>query len=231
MHITRHFSYANVMASLALFIALGGISWAAVTLPSNSVGTTQLKKNAVTGAKLKRDAITGAKVRNGSLLASDFQAGQVPPGPAGPQGPKGDAGPQGPKGDAGPPGPVTADLPSGTTLRGVFNVDFMAGGVNEIAGGSISFGLRLASEPDVVIVEPEQPSTAACSGTVADPQAAPGTLCIYENSHNGNTKPLVVCDAECSGDPNASRFGAELFVKSYNAGRTYIDGSWAVTAH
>ena len=31
--ITRHLSYANVTASLALFVALGGISWAAVALP------------------------------------------------------------------------------------------------------------------------------------------------------------------------------------------------------
>ena len=157
----------------------------------------------------QRDAVTGAKVRNGSLLASDFKAGQVPAGTRGPAAP-----PAGPKGDAGPPGPVTGDLPSGATLRGVFNVDFMAGGVNEIEGGSISFGLRLASEPAVVIIAAGEPSTAACPGSVADPQAAPGTLCIYENAHNGNVKPLVVCDAECSGDPNASRFGAELFVKS-----------------
>jgi hypothetical protein len=31
--ITRHLRYANVAASLALFVALGGISWAAVALP------------------------------------------------------------------------------------------------------------------------------------------------------------------------------------------------------
>jgi hypothetical protein len=42
--IARHLSYANVTAALALFVALGGISWAAVVLPNNSVGTTQLKK-------------------------------------------------------------------------------------------------------------------------------------------------------------------------------------------
>ena len=137
---------------------------------------------------------------------------------------------RGQKGDAGPPGPVTGELPSGATLRGVFNVDFMAGGVNEVAGGSISFALRLASEPAVVIIAAEEPSTAACPGSVADPQAAPGTLCIDQNLlSNGNTKPLVVCDAECSGDHKCVAPGAE-HVKSYNAGRTYIDGSWAVTA-
>jgi hypothetical protein len=70
--IARHLSYANVTASLALFVALSGISWAAVALPRNSVGTKQLKKNAVTGPKIKGNAVTSAKVRNGSLLAADF---------------------------------------------------------------------------------------------------------------------------------------------------------------
>ncbi len=31
-------TYANVVATLALFIALGGVSYAAVKIPTNSVG-------------------------------------------------------------------------------------------------------------------------------------------------------------------------------------------------
>ena len=78
----------------------------------NSVGAAQLKKsavsgkklakNAVSGAKLAKDAVTGVKVKDGTLLAADFQAGQLT---AGPRGPKGDRGAQGPKGDPGIPGP------------------------------------------------------------------------------------------------------------------------------
>jgi hypothetical protein len=52
--ITRRLSYSNVIASLALFVALGGASYAAVALPANSVGTKQLKKSAVSASKLKR---------------------------------------------------------------------------------------------------------------------------------------------------------------------------------
>ena len=40
-------SYANVVATLALFIALGGTSYAALKLPKNSVGSTQIKTGAV----------------------------------------------------------------------------------------------------------------------------------------------------------------------------------------
>src|SRR4051794_27501874 len=44
-------SYANVVATLALFIALGGSGYAAVELRDGQVKTRHLAKNAVTGAK------------------------------------------------------------------------------------------------------------------------------------------------------------------------------------
>jgi hypothetical protein len=94
-------SPAMIVASVALIIALGGVSYAAAVLPKNSVGPAQLQKQAVTRAKLKNNAVTDAKVKNGSLMAADFRVGQLPVGPqgaAGPQGPKGD------KGDSGAPG-------------------------------------------------------------------------------------------------------------------------------
>ncbi|MGZ3386977.1 MAG: hypothetical protein ACXVB5_18970 [Isosphaeraceae bacterium] len=56
-------TYANVVATLALFIAIGGASaFAASQLGKNSVGTKQLKKNSVTGAKVKNGSLTGADV-------------------------------------------------------------------------------------------------------------------------------------------------------------------------
>jgi hypothetical protein len=60
-------SPALVVACIALAVALGGTSYAAITLPKNSVGTKQLKKNAVTSPKVKNNAITGADVLEGSL--------------------------------------------------------------------------------------------------------------------------------------------------------------------
>jgi hypothetical protein len=83
-----------VVASLALLIALGGTSVAAVSIviPAGSVGTAQLKANAV----------TSAKVKDGTLVAGDFKGGALPAGAAGPAGP---AGPAGAAGAAGPPGP------------------------------------------------------------------------------------------------------------------------------
>jgi hypothetical protein len=76
------FTFANVIACIALFVALGSGAYAATQLPKNSVGSKQIKKNAV----------NSAKVKDASLKASDFKPGQLPAGPAGPQGPKGDTG-------------------------------------------------------------------------------------------------------------------------------------------
>lgn len=89
-------SYSNVIASFALFLALGGASYAAVALTAHSVGTKQLKRNAVTGAKIKRNAVGSAKVANGSLRAEDFKPGETAKGQPGAPGSKGDAGAAGP---------------------------------------------------------------------------------------------------------------------------------------
>src|SRR4051812_31791063 len=75
-------TFANIVSSMALFIALGGGAYA-LSIPTNSVGTKQLKKNAVTGPKIKKGAVTSVKVKNHSLARADFKAGQVPPGPPG----------------------------------------------------------------------------------------------------------------------------------------------------
>lgn len=64
-------TYANVIATVAVFIALGGASYAAFKLPKNSVGTKQIKNNAITAAKIKSGAVSGAKIDLASL-------GQVP---------------------------------------------------------------------------------------------------------------------------------------------------------
>jgi len=60
-------SFANVMATIAVFIALGGGAYAATQLPNNSVGTKQLKNSAVTTPKIKNGAVTGAKIKLATL--------------------------------------------------------------------------------------------------------------------------------------------------------------------
>jgi hypothetical protein len=74
-------SYANVVATLALFLALGGgAAFAATQLPKNSVGPNQLKKGAVTPAKLKKGAVTAGKIAPQAVVAGKLGANAVLPG-------------------------------------------------------------------------------------------------------------------------------------------------------
>lgn len=101
-------TFSNVVAVIALFIALGGASYAAIEIPKNSVGTKQLKKNAV----------NSNKVKNHSLLAKDFKNGQIPKGVTGPKGSMGAAGPTGVDGIAGVTGAEGPTGPTGSDATG-----------------------------------------------------------------------------------------------------------------
>ena len=123
-----HLTYANVMATVAVFVALGGSSYAAIKVTGKDV-----PKDALTGADIKNltgkdvrnNSLTGADVKNltsgdvanGRLLAEDFAAGQLP---AGGQGPKGE---QGLTGEPGPPNP------NAETLDGIDSTDLVRGGI------------------------------------------------------------------------------------------------------
>ncbi len=66
----RRPSPALAVACLALFVALGGVSYAAVALPAGSVGARELRAGAVTTPKLRNRAVTTAKLRNDSVTSA-----------------------------------------------------------------------------------------------------------------------------------------------------------------
>jgi hypothetical protein len=71
-------TYSNVIASLALFVALGGVAVAA--LPQNSVGTKQLKKNAVTAVKIKKGSVNSAKIAHGAVVSGKIAGNSISSG-------------------------------------------------------------------------------------------------------------------------------------------------------
>jgi hypothetical protein len=72
-------TYANVIASLALFIALGG-SAVAAGLAKNSVGPSQLKKGAVTAKAIRKQAVTAGKIAPKAVVAGKLGPNAVLPG-------------------------------------------------------------------------------------------------------------------------------------------------------
>jgi hypothetical protein len=112
--ISRRPSPAVVISLIALFVALGGTSYAVVTLPKNSVGSAQVINGSLQKGDLSRKAVAalkgsrgpeglqGARGPSGVPGATGSQGAQGLPAAPGAEGLKGD------KGDTGPPGPVDA---------------------------------------------------------------------------------------------------------------------------
>jgi hypothetical protein len=199
-------TFANVVAVMALFLALGGTGYAAMTLPKNSVGTKQLKNGAVTAKKVKAH----------TLLASDFRPGQLP------------AGVQGPKGD---PGPITGTLPSGVTLRGRWGTDlFNASGGPQRIETAISFGFQLASAPTAHYIGVGAPIPPGCSGNVGAPGASPGNLCVFAAFETNITSASGTTFNATGNDGQADPFGAGVAATAPTAATTRFGGTWAVTA-
>ena len=66
-----------VVSFVALFVALGGASYAATQLPANSVGTAQIQNGSVGNWKLKSNAVGARKIINGSVGAKQVESSQV----------------------------------------------------------------------------------------------------------------------------------------------------------
>jgi hypothetical protein len=180
----RHLTYSNVTATLALFVALGGSSYAALKLPKNSVTTVQVK--------------------NRSLLAKDFKKGQLKRGSRGLQGPAGAigatgfAGPSGAAGAAGADGaPGSPGLPgadgSARAYAAVSSQGTVLPGSKGITSANITalaFGeyciTGLSCTPRVAIVQPDVLSNDMNDDVVAEVQTpndgtggCPGSDQIY----------------------------------------------------
>jgi len=171
----RRLTYANVVASLALFIALGGGAYAAAKLPKNSVGPAQLKRNAV----------TSSKVKNHSLRRQDFATKDLA-SLRGPTGATGATGAPGPKGDQGLVGSLSADssIASGQTIRGAFGMGKVAAAGEELVRGvALPVPAPVALDPAHVNMAGglDDPTSSICTGSYANPTAPSGYACGFAN--------------------------------------------------
>jgi hypothetical protein len=80
------------VALIALFISVTGVTWAATSLPKNSVKSKQIKDGQVKSVDVADSGLTGADVGDNSLTGTDINEASlsgVPSGPAAPTGPAG----------------------------------------------------------------------------------------------------------------------------------------------
>lgn len=75
--LTRRPSAPLVVSAVALFMSLGGVGYAAVSLPDNSVGTAQLKNEAVSYKKIVPNAVGVVRLANNGVSNSKIRQGAV----------------------------------------------------------------------------------------------------------------------------------------------------------
>ena len=210
----------NAVALLALFVALGGTSYAAVTRP----------KDSVTAKQIKAGAVLTAEVKDGSLLKKDFKPGQLPAGATGPEGPQGIQGPQGDPGIQGPPGDPGAagrsaltPLETGETVMGYVSGDFEASAAGGDWRAVVSFPIPGSTAPAQSFVDNVSPGE-TCSGSAAAPTAPAGTLCVYLTSAT-NPSPGVSSHSIF----NDNFLGFQVSWEPTAPGDTLVRGTYAYT--
>jgi hypothetical protein len=169
--IRKRLSYANVMATVAVFISLGGGALAALRLPPNSVGARQLKKGAVTGGKVKDGSLTGLDIKPGSLTGANIKPGSL----SGEDLPRfGLANLLGASGTA--TNNAAIDLGKGECGRYVFAAPGVLPGDAAMLGGSDIQGLEHAFEGAPTISNPNQLNVSVCADSQNAVSQSPGSV-------------------------------------------------------
>lgn len=212
-----HLTYANVGVTVALVLGTTGFAVAA---------TRHRPAPTVTACVARADGsvrIVSAGARCGRHARKLTWAKQGPRGLTGAQGAQG------------PAGPLLDVLPSGKTLRGVYDASGTVVDGQRIQtseGASVTFQVPLAAAPNPHFLSKGDPPTADCPGTVERPAAAPGQLCVYEGGQWSNG-PITIYDPTTQASPGTTKWGFGLLIQPMSNTNTYgytSHGTWAVTA-
>jgi hypothetical protein len=190
---TAGLTYANVIATLALFLALGGGAYAAITIPNNSVGTKQIKRRAVTLSKISTSARTALRGLEGARGPKGDACLSTDPSCKGPKGDaclSSDPSCKGPKGDAGPGAlsiPIThVDAATFTTLRTIHGINV---GYSCSTSSEVTLKLTPAGAFTTVYVSGEKAENGALSALNTN-----GAIITASASSTANLDAIAMAD-------------------------------------
>lgn len=247
--LVRHRPSPSMMVALvALFVALGGTSFAAVALKKNSVGSKQIKANAVLSSKIKNGAVgngdlagnsvDGTKLLDGSVGGSDLADNAVTSGKIANNSVNAAKVADNSLGQSDVQGgylPASAPAPRGTTLKGDWALRTIAV-ANQRMQTAISYGaLHLAAAPTAHYIPAGGPTPPGCTGDSNNPGADPGNLCVFESVQNNITAGTQTTFNAAGADGVADPWGAGIAATATaGSGGSPVDtrfrGSFAVTA-
>ena len=195
----------SAVAYVALFVALGGTSYAAVRLTPGSVTTKALAKGAVTNSKLAHNSVGTNNLRQHSLVAADFKPGALAiKGSGGSNGSAGATGPAGPAGPAGKDGSASVVM----TAHGTGNVTAPHGASTSVplTGNTWTQG---ANDLNLVTGSMDVGVPASCTGSfgnalVVSVDGVPNTFGVAPSSPASSTVPVPFQVSELM-EPGASK--------------------------
>lgn len=199
------------------------------------------------GTALAANLITSAEIKNGTIKKQDLSAKlqnglRGPRGPRGLQGDKGDKGDPGEQGPPGPSGLSGGTIPSGTTITGAWGGRYIAA----LAGTQTNSYLLTYSFPlpaparltDTQVqfgagtAGPVGDADPTCTGTVANPTAPAGKVCIYSQDGARDNSTLTGFKLSAAqGVTSADAYGFTVrMVNISTPGTMRAEGTWAYTA-
>jgi hypothetical protein len=221
---------AMLIAVAALFVALGGTSYAAFSLPKNSVGSRQLNNNAVSTSKIKNGAVTTGKIKNGAVTARKINTNGLTVPNASHANSANNA----------TNSTNATNATNATTAATANGQGTLASGKTEIGiiGGVFQNGSTAASPMAIAVTFPvlapvalsgsniKVAPTASCTGSTANPTAAAGFVCIYPD--------VIIGASGISGDTGVNgdkKLGFELdWVATSASQQSSVRAEWAYTA-
>src|SRR5262245_24434502 len=193
-------TYANGMATIAVFVALGGGAYAA-----SQIGPNDIKRNAVRSKHIENGQVRSADIGNGQVRGADVDEstlqGLIRSG---------------------------ATIPSGVTVRGNFAAH-EGGTGSHVIDEAINFPIPApqALTPTTVNFAPGSnvgtDDDQDCTGSLDNPTAPPGKVCLYEGGGaNASTAQGYI------GAGINARLGFLIIVNG--SGEVILTGSWAYRA-
>ena len=219
LHKLRPRSVYDVFATIAfLAVVVGGSAYAAATIgasdiESDAIRSRHIKEGSVKKADLASDSVGSSKIKDGRVKAVDIAPGVIPTIP-----------------NLASYVRYGSEIPSGTTVAGVFSVRSNNDGTNATNTVAVT-GVTLPARASKVLDEEDvnfAPSVvgsdddAACTGTMANPTAPAGKVCLYGGASGAGTP-----DGTASGDQIGlgSRLGFTVLVSG--TGDVGASGTWA----